>query len=98
MKGKVASKQKKPAKTQPPKESAERCVTPHAITYDTINEAVHEYLLKSGLFKTVDAFQVMIKTWRELVCFSKSCSMESSLSTLTSRTSSLARTSASPSF
>lgn len=29
-----------------------------AQTYGTINEAVHEYLLKSGLFKTVDTFQV----------------------------------------
>ena len=27
-------------------------------TYDGINEAVHEYLLKSGLFKTVDTFRV----------------------------------------
>lgn len=30
----------------------------HAQTYGTINEAVHEYLLKSGLFRTVDTFQV----------------------------------------
>ena len=37
----------------------DRCATPQITTYDTINEAVHEYLLKSGLFKTVDAFQVL---------------------------------------
>ncbi len=35
-----------------------RTSTPQAQTYDTINEAVHEYLLKSGLFRTVDTFRV----------------------------------------
>lgn len=35
-----------------------RCNTPQVTTYDTINEAIHEYMLKSGLFKTVDSFQV----------------------------------------
>jgi len=29
-------------------------------TCDKINEAVHEYLLKSGLFKTVDSFRVSV--------------------------------------
>lgn len=29
-----------------------------AQAYSTINEAVHEYLLKSGLFRTVDTFIV----------------------------------------
>jgi hypothetical protein len=48
-------KEAKAAETLPP---PERCATPQVTTYDTINEAVHEYLLKSGLFKTVDAFQV----------------------------------------
>jgi len=37
-----------------------RTMTPQAQTYDTINEAVHEYLLKSGLFKTVDTFRVLL--------------------------------------
>ena len=37
-----------------------RTVTPQIQTYDTINEAVHEYLLKSGLFRSVDTFRVLL--------------------------------------
>lgn len=43
------------------KPQEERASTPQSLTYDTINEAVHEYLLKSGLFKTVDSFRVSFK-------------------------------------
>jgi hypothetical protein len=46
------------AKREEEKAPQDRCATPQITTYDTINEAVHEYLLKSGLFKTVDSFQV----------------------------------------
>ena len=58
MKGKGVNKTKSLPKPVEDKRPEERCRTPEITTYDTINEAVHEYLLKSGLFKTVDTFQV----------------------------------------
>lgn len=60
---KSIGKEKQKAKTMPKStvvrnDPVARAITPQAQTYDTINEAVHEYLLKSGLFKTVDSFRV----------------------------------------
>ena len=60
-KGKAKARDPRPdkeAKVDQPPNPQERPATPQITTYDTINKTVHEYLLKSGLFKTVDAFQV----------------------------------------
>jgi hypothetical protein len=59
-KSKLASKAKlqKQPEAVPQPAAAPSAATPQITTYDTINEAVHEYLLKSGLFKTVDTFRV----------------------------------------
>ncbi len=58
-----AEEEKKSLLAPPPGAALQdRCVTPQVATYDTINEAIHEYLLKSGLFKTVDSFQVSCET------------------------------------
>jgi hypothetical protein len=37
--------------------------TQQSMAFDTINEAIHEFLLKSGFLKTVDIFQVNISSF-----------------------------------
>ena len=96
MKGKTKPKPEaktKPPPPPPPQPDPERCMTPQVTTYDTINEAVHEYLLKSGLFKTVDSFQVSLI---DNTLFSKSWYMESPQSTVTSKILRLDKTLANP--
>jgi len=51
-------KQVEQPKIEPKPAPAPATTVAQITTYDTINEAVHEYLLKSGLFKSVDTFRV----------------------------------------